>query len=696
MNAIWLPENRYADFIKSRFNTNVPGTSDERYAVAEFRRKYSFQRIPKSVEITVTGEAQFFLYVNGEFVGLGPVSAGGDFLAVRPLTWAFENRYTLPGGISAYAFRVLVRLQPEPLTEYTHERGVFALRGKAVFEDGEEAFFETDESWFCRIAREYPARNSFNDTLPPDDWTNAESVSFDARLLDAGIPMLGFDKVYAREGSVFSVKPGDEISLDFDRIYAAYIQIRVSAAMHVTIATGEEQSQLRDTQSAVFGGAGAFQTLRMFSVGCAKIRVAECAPGAVLELSLLSSHYPFGHVCAFRTNDEGLNRVMDVCRHTLGICRQTEHLDSPKHQELLACTGDYYIEMLMTAFENGDFRLADADVRRTAMWLFENDGRMFHTTYSLIWVQMLKKLYDFTANIETVRFCLPALDLLLKRFQTYLGDSGVIDNPPDYMFVDWTVLEGFSMHHPPKALGQTVLNAFYYRALTVAAELYTIVGYDSKSLLACAESLKAAFNRCFWNSEKRMYIDGLSTPERNPGNWLPENPKLTHFSRYPQALAALYGLADKSERVRLTSIAADEENCLPLVQPYFMHFVLEAVIANGLTGQYAMKLLKKWIPLAENCSKGLQEGWIKPEEGYSFDHSHAWGGTPAYHLPLILSGLEITQPGYRAVTLKPNLWGLSEAEFGIPTPFGEISIRLRDGEKPIVKAPDEIRLTLVY
>ena len=694
MKAIWLPESRYSEQIRSRFNTNLPGSPDERYAVAEFRREYSFQRCPKSVVVTVTGEAQFFLYVNNQFVGLGPVSAGGDFLAERPLPWMFKNRYSLPGGAKQYVFRALVRLQPEPLTEYTHERGMFSLRGKAVFDDGEEVF-ETDESWSCRIAREYPARGAYDDTVPQDDWTSAQLVFPDVQPRDAGIPMLEFDEVCAREGSAFPVKPGDEFLLDFDRIYAAYILVRTNAALRASIVVGEEAEHPLNTQSVVFGEAGAYMSLRMFSVGCARVTVSDCAPGAVLEIRLLSSHYPFGRASGFHTSDEGLNLVMDVCRHTLGICRQTEHLDSPKHQELLACTGDYYIEMLMTAFENGDFRLADADVRRTAMWLNENDGRMFHTTYSLIWVQMIQKLYAFTANADTVRFCIPALRKLLNRFQTYIGENGVIENPPDYMFVDWTVLEGYSMHHPPKALGQTVLNAFYYRALIAAAELYEIAGESADTLLSRAALFKTAFNRCFWDSDKRMYVDGLPNPERNPGSWLPENPKLIHFSRYPQTLAALYGLADESERARLADLAADEKNGLAPVQPYFMHFVLEAVIENRLTEKYAMKLLKKWVPLVESCRKGLQEGWIKPEEGYSFDHSHAWGGTPAYHLPLILSGLRITEPGYRAVELTPSLWGLAEADFGIPTPFGEIRVSLREGEKAVVSAPPEIHMTVI-
>ena len=134
----------------------------------------------------------------------------------------------------------------------------------------------------------------------------------------------------------------------------------------------------------------------------------------------------------------------------------------PGHCEPLACTGDYYIETLMNAFSFGDMRLAEFDVLRTAELLRHNDGRIFHTTYSLIWVRMLYDTYMMSGNIALLEKCADALDMLLARFSTYVGENGLIENPPDYMFVDWIYIDGITMHHPPKCLGQSVLNMFYY------------------------------------------------------------------------------------------------------------------------------------------------------------------------------------------------------------------------------------------
>ena len=64
-------------------------------------------------------------------------------------------------------------------------------------------------------------------------------------------------------------------------------------------------------------------------------------------------------------------------------------------------------------------------------------------------------------NKQKLFALLLALILLLERFERYIGENGIIEYPPDYMFVDWLAPDGISMHHPPKALGQTCLNMFY-------------------------------------------------------------------------------------------------------------------------------------------------------------------------------------------------------------------------------------------
>jgi hypothetical protein len=133
-----------------------------------------------------------------------------------------------------------------------------------------------------------------------------------------------------------------------------------------------------------------------------------------------------------------------------------------------------------------------------------------------------------------------------------------------------------------------------------------------------------------------------------------------------------------------------EDDSLGEIQPYFIHYWLEAVYRHDLRETDTLRILQAWKQPVQECPKGLAEGFVKPEPTYSFDHSHAWGGTPAYALPKALSGLEMLAPGYQKIRLSPSLLGLDWANVEIPTPYGMIVIKMEKGKCPILHVPEAI------
>ena len=683
---IWLSKEEYPEAQKADFG--VSG-SESPYAVAAFEKTVCFEDTPEKVRLSVSGDTLFRLFADGKFVGIGPASAGGDFLTEKPLPWQFINTYEVfPQGKNLTLFAE-VQLGRQVLTEFTSTEGGFYLEGRAFYKDGREEAFGTDESWLCRKANEYPKASSFDNGKEKAPWRPAQKRPMRPRLEEAEIPMLDFVPI-AFEGGAFFARTGEERLVELDKIYAATPEVTADGPAEIEITFFElpEQSGGTGKERIVFQKAGAYRSFRLYSVGGYRLKVLSAGEKTKITVTLWDTHYPVRETGSFRSSDREFDKVYDVARHTLMICRQTMHLDSPLHQELLACTGDYYIEMLMEAFTFGDLRLARLDLLRTAWWLEENDGRMFHTTYSLIWVVMLWKYYMLSGDLETVRACHAALVKLLDRFEGYLGENGMVETAPDYMFVDWVVTEGYTMHHPPKCLGQTVLNAFYGGALSHAARLAKAASFpEENTWKKAAEAFRPAFNYAFWDGEKRMYLDGLTT-EGIVGQWQPENAAMKHYSRYTAALAVLYDLAPEGETENLLRLAAAEDSPLDPVQPYFMHFVLEAVAKCGAREKYAMPILSKWKKMVKTCSKGLQEGWIAPEPTYSFDHSHAWGGTPAAFLPQMLLGFEVLEPGMKKIRLSPSLLGLRRAEIEVPTPCGMLKVRMEEGKAAEVDCPE--------
>ncbi len=705
---IWLDAEKYPEQQTTR--CTIFGTDKTTFAVAEFRKALTLREKPVRVRMRVSGDTKYWLWADGCFLGMGPVCAGGDYGNCLPMPYYYASPYEWQPQSREIVLFAQVQLSPAVMTDYSCGHGGFYLEGSAEYADGTTEDFFSDESWQARLNECYRAATETDWTVEPEAWGQAACVESRWTLKDSPLPALYEERLSASEDS-WTAEPGCTVekTVFFDRIYAGYVafELKTTGRCTVTVTPFELEGQEDKSETLRAQTDVSYRGLLMRSAGGCRVCLENegDATAELRDFALISTHYPVTQQGTFRCSDESLNRVYDVCRHTLKICRQSLHLDSPRHQETLGCTGDYYVESLMNYFTFGDPRLTRLDVVRTADWLTMADGFMFHTTYSLIWVEMLKDCFMFSGDEALLQETRAALDRLMDRFHDYIGESGLLETPPSWMFVDWIMVDDLSMHHPPKALGQTVLNALYYRALNTAADLYDRLG-DAAQMGVCrarAQALYAAFNALLYDGQRGLYFDGLNTPQqdcmrRPPENmmdvspFMPQNVPGHYYSKQANTLAVLCGLCVGDAARRIMQRVMQDEAQIDF-QPYFAHYVLDALWKTGLFGQYGLKLIDRWKPMILACDKGLQEGWIKPGDHYSFDHSHAWGGTPAYQLPCRLLGFEMLEPGYRRIALHPDLMGLEWAEISIPTPFGLIRAVLRDGNVT-VDAPDEIELVM--
>ena len=701
MPWIWLDDKIYPQIQRNQYNIlydcENKNAEEFRYAVADISKTFLFDKAVKTLKIRVSADNTYILRINGKFIGIGPASSGGDFLCVGKTPKHYADIYELDFAESTDRLELAakVSLQPEMLTNYSRGHGGFYLSGTVNFKDGTSENIETDSTWCAVPDMAYNDFRSYNsENKEVQSFANACEIEDIWYPEDSYIPPRSYNRIFETEVKVASGKT-ENLDFEFDKIYGVHPVLSSDGKCEITLKTRELKGQEETEENIVFGNRGEeYFSFRMHSAGEGKLIIEnKDSDDITVKLSFVAPWYPIETEGSFKTSNENLNKIYEVCKHTLKICRQSLHLDSTKHQELLACTGDYNIESLMTMFCYGDMRLAEFDLMRTADWLVANKGVMFHTTYSLIWVQMLHDVYLVTGRKELLLYCRKALEILLERFESYFGENNVIDNPPDFMFVDWTVIDGFSMHHPPKALGQTVLNCFYYNALVYAEKIYSYLEETAvvEDLKNKASVFKKRFNEVFYDEERKLYFDGLGTPYGGEKHYHPANVNKKYFSKYPNILASLYGLADDE----LASDILERiifDDALQDIQPYFMHYMLCALRKHKFFDKYGMKILMRWADVVNECDKGLKEGWIAPEESYSFDHSHAWGGTPAYHMPSAITGMEILEPGMKKLSFKPDLYGLDYAEINIPTQYGMINFRCEKGKDAVINAPDCIKI----
>lgn len=693
-NWIWLDPALYPDCQTTKYNGFQHGT--ENYAVTELIRTYTFDQPVQKALLRFSGDTEFRLTLNSSLVATGPVTVAGDFLCYdQPQPDHYATLTELSPNCCTLSFQALVKLTPIGINEYSKGHGGFMLTGLLTLADGTQTLIQTDETWLSRRDPRYVAPGIFDGSQKRPDFTPSVITSDIWQATTAPIRIRTEEVVEKR---TVHIPSGSVQSFDFDfpKIYAGFVTLsaQTTGPIHVKLKCLETDT-VNSEECFTFIENTQYIGLQLRSIGRYQIDVRSDSPTyAVLDIAVTSTYYPVDHCAHTKTSDSKLNAVLSLCEQSLQYCRQMIHLDSPLHSEPLACTGDYYIETLMTAFSFGDLSLSRFDVLRTANMLCHQEGVMFHTTYSLIWVYMLHDLYRYTGDRSILAECEEALTALLARFQTYLDEKGLVDTPPTFMFIDWLYIDEISLHHPPKALGQTCLNMFYYKALTTAAKIYEVLDRPAsvRSCLANAASLKAAINTWLYDPERDLYFEGLNTPtpEHLLARYMPQNVSKRYYRQHANILAVYCDLYEGDQAAFLRHVLADSS--LGQVQPYFSHFVFEAVYSAGLSNEYALPLCENWKIAYDACSKGLQEGFIKPEPTYTFDHSHAWGGTPRYAIPLALSGLEILEPGFKRIRLRPQLLGLTSASVEIPTPYGFLRIEQQAGQQPVIQCPPEIRL----
>ena len=691
---IWLDPEKYPDAQHTRL-CGCHEVDSFAYAVAEFKKQYHFDKKIIRADLRFSGDTAFRLYLNNDIIATGPVSVGGDFLCTDlPRSKHYANKLTLSPDSDRLEFFAQVKMGPIEMYEHSRGCGGFMLAGCLTFDDGSKAIINTDRTWNARKNNSYTDDLRYDGSIVPDDYMSACEVddiwhaeTVPLRLLEEETILL--DKI--------TLQPGEskETDIELDKIYAANLAFSVTAHGSLRIkATSYEThaDPVELTEELTFVSSDEYRGFRIHSAGGLRLKLENCSDRtAYVQPKLIAVCYPADSCAVTRVSDPELNDVLGVCAHTLKYCRQHIHLDSPRHCEPLACTGDYYIESLMTAFSFGDMSLAEFDVIRTAELLRQNDGRMFHTTYSLIWVQMLYDVYCFTGHTDLLEKCAGPLIQLLQRFDSYIGENGLIETPPDYMFIDWLYIDGISLHHPPKALGQSCLNMFYFGALKTAEKIFSALN-DFPMAENCrkkAAVLQTAVNTLLFDTEKGMYFEGLNTPtpEHLLYHYMPQNVEKRYYRKHANILAAYFGICEKEtaknllRRIMHDEIEGD-------YQPYFAHFLLEAIYRNGLREEFTRAVLERWKAPVRECPKGLAEGFVPPEPTYKFDHSHAWGGTPLWSLPLALTGMEILEPGMKKLRFSPALLGFEKASVELPTPYGLITVEMEKGRNPIICAPD--------
>jgi hypothetical protein len=380
--------------------------------------------------------------------------------------------------------------------------------------------------------------------------------------------------------------------------------------------------------------------------------------------------YPVEYRGSFESSDPVLNRIWLLGAYTAHLCMQDDIWDAPK-RDRGRWMGDLDVSgrTIETAF--ADQFLMEDTLRRLNPLIPGGAHVNGIPGYSAFWVMGLADYYRQTGKLEFVRSVLPNLHELLDYMAADLDANNLFVNQHKaWPFVDWSAdLYGDT----PESRRATQFE--YFRAFRDAAFLLRETGYstDADLMEKRAELLRGAAETALLDPKTGTFGDRWQT----------------------NAVAIYSGLASPAEAaaIRQRIFADIDASKLPDydVSPYYGDYILEAMAQAGdLPG--AMNFLRTWWGgMVQEGATSFWEGydprWQKNDfhaflhadagMGYQVSLAHGWSSGPTSWLTEHILGIQVASPGYRTVTIRPNLLGLAYAKGAQPTPNGEIRVEFR-------------------
>lgn len=376
---IWLDKNKYPDRQISKPMRD--GDIEDEFSAVEFQRNYKFDK--KIIRATVNASAsmKYQLWINKNYIGRGPIDDGGDIDLHESMLTHYFNTYEVDVNNNEISFFSRVYSRPTAYSDYGLGHGGFFVDAVLHFEDGSEKNIFTDETWNARLNSMFIDANNLDTQRSIGEYENTSVFDFPLQnFKKSPIPNLADEYIECKAEKIEENK----YVITFDKIICGFLFFDLHTKGKITLTADYVEIKRHNSEQEIVADRDLkYQSLVMKS--CERIIITvsgDTKDYSIENIGFIFTHYPCDDSNSFfNCSDEGLNKVYDVCKYTLKLCRQTMHLDSPMHQEPLGCTGDYYIESLMNYYSYGDSRLTRLDLVRTAERLKIGNGYMFHTTH---------------------------------------------------------------------------------------------------------------------------------------------------------------------------------------------------------------------------------------------------------------------------------------------------------------------------
>lgn len=736
-----------------------PQTDLSQYGVFHFQKTIALKEKPTHFSVRITADNKYRLFVNGQYVAMGPALGDTD-------NWFYDTVDIAPylqKGENTLATMVWNFGDEKGWNQISMKTG-FLLQGDTPA----ESVVNTNSSWKVLKNEAYsPKRINPNEIADfivigcgdsiyaekfPWGWTQDKNLKWlSAKELERGnpkgygsgctwslmprmIPMLGEKEVRFSlvrrssnpidnrflKGEQTCVVPQNttfSVLIDQTNLINAYPVLTFSkgkgAVITLTYCEGlidkngqkgnrneiENKSAhgIKDVIVADGGIKRIFQPLDYRTYRYLQIDVTTDAEALVLDdLHQIAIGYPFEERAKFASDDSTLTKIWDVGWRTARLCATETYMDCP-YYERMQYVGDTRIQALISLYMTGDDRLMKQAIVQLGSSRF-GDG------------------------------------LTLSRYPT---NSRQVIPPFSLFWVD--MIYDYLMHCPDTDFVKNYLGG-----------IYGVLDWYQNKLDATSGMLGAVpyWNFVDWTAQwpwdTKLSIGGVPRGGVSGGSSI-----LTLQYVYAlQKAAVVFEVMGKKAQAAEYQLEASEiaksvyRNCwdvkkqllsdAPEKKVFSQHANIFGILTSAIPDEQQKKVMNTVLsdPSLIQCSlyfrfylaqalniAGMGDNYVfslqpwvnalamglstfpeTPEPTRS--DCHAWSASPNYDLLATVCGIKPLEPAFRKVHIEPNLGTLSFVEAQMPHPLGEIKVKLNkqgeNGVKAEIYLPEDITGDFVW
>lgn len=709
-----------------------PRASKSDYGVFLFRRLLNLEQVPASMEIYVSGDNRYKLYVNGAFVSNGP--ARGD-----QLNWNYETIDIAPylkKGVNLIAAEVVNFGEDRPLAQHTYQTAFLLQAAGAEYDSlntGKPGWKVLQNSAYHPLKISFSTVNGFyaagpadsvNASLYPFDWNRQPNAKLNWE--DAIPSNIAVGKGYLYGSGLHLVKRA--IPLPERKKEALHAIVRsstplktpqlINGPLALTIKKNSKASFLLDNRVLTVG----YPVLTVSGGKNARIKITYAEAlidkaGNKGNRNDISGKTIKGYHDVY-TTDGGAERSFEALN--IRTFRYVQFDIETGDQDLQI--NDFYNWFTAYPFEEKAQFTTNLPVLkdiwevgwRTAR-LCANESYMDCPYYEQLQyigdtrVQAMISLY-VSGDDRLMRNA-------IRQFAQSMTAEGITQSRypsnlhqliPPYSLIWISMLHDYYWYRGDSAfissfsMGMKSILAYYAKmvgpnGMVQAMPWWNFTDYavdftmgipdgadDGSSALISLQYVYALqhaaelFASMGQKAQADAYMQEATAVQKaillncydTNRKLLAETPEKKRFSQHTTLFAILTNTIPETEqRDALTRILNDPS--VMEISIYFRYYLSRSLEKTGLQSLY-LKGLGPWKTM-------LQDGLTTFAETEKDTRSdcHAWSASPLFDLLHTVAGIQPMKPGFKQIRINPHFGELEELDISFPHPFGMVEMKLR-------------------